>query len=163
MPTARCRARRFCRGSVPLLVPPFALQAASHTGLWSGAIRWQRQPAEQAARFESNLKTHGAGQGMPSRVVTASGGKPTGREPANGILTGADIMSQALPFSCATFAQRNALGNKLRRRDWALAATYLAAYVVLAWVSFIHTYRGVPITPWDPGLGAVFALMMRLG
>jgi two-component system, LuxR family, sensor kinase FixL len=100
---------------------------------------------------------------MPSRVVTASGGKPTGREPANGILTGADIMSQALPFSCATFAQRNALGNKLRRRDWALAATYLAAYVVLAWVSFIHTYRGVPITPWDPGLGAVFALMMRLG
>jgi signal transduction histidine kinase len=39
----------------------------------------------------------------------------------------------------------------------------LAAYVFLAWVSFIHVHKGLPITPWDPGLGVVFALMVFVG
>jgi signal transduction histidine kinase len=39
----------------------------------------------------------------------------------------------------------------------------LASYVVLAWVSFIHVHKGVPVTPWDPGLGVVFALMVLAG
>src|SRR5262244_3627224 len=43
------------------------------------------------------------------------------------------------------------------------AGIFLAAYVVLEWVSFIHEYKGVPITPWNPGLGAVFALMLSSG
>ena len=46
---------------------------------------------------------------------------------------------------------------------WAAIVLYLAAYVILEWVSFIHVHKGVPITPWDPGLGVVFALMMRGG
>ena len=27
-------------------------------------------------------------------------------------------------------------------------------------MSFIHEYKGIPITPWNPGLGVVFALML---
>ena len=46
---------------------------------------------------------------------------------------------------------------------WAVAALYLAAYVILEWASFIHVHKGLPITPWDPGLGVAFALMIRGG
>jgi signal transduction histidine kinase len=46
---------------------------------------------------------------------------------------------------------------------WAGAALYLAAYVILEWASFIHVHKGLPITPWDPGLGVAFALMIRGG
>src|SRR5262249_12732122 len=35
--------------------------------------------------------------------------------------------------------------------------------MLLEWVSFIHEYKGVPVTPWNPGLGAVFALMLFAG
>ena len=45
----------------------------------------------------------------------------------------------------------------------ATAVAFLIVYVVLEWVSFIHEYKGVPITPWNPGLGAVFALMLFAG
>jgi hypothetical protein len=30
-----------------------------------------------------------------------------------------------------------------------LATGVIAAYVLLEWVSFIHEYKGVPITPWN--------------
>jgi two-component system sensor kinase FixL len=46
---------------------------------------------------------------------------------------------------------------------WTAAAIYLAVYVVLEWASYIHVHKGMPITPWDPGLGVVFALMLRGG
>lgn len=46
---------------------------------------------------------------------------------------------------------------------WAGAILYLAAYVVLEWASFIHVHKGLPITPWDPGLGLAFSLMIRGG
>jgi two-component system, LuxR family, sensor kinase FixL len=46
---------------------------------------------------------------------------------------------------------------------WTTAATCLAAYVLLAWISLIHVHKGVPVTPWDPGLGVVFALMAFAG
>ena len=46
---------------------------------------------------------------------------------------------------------------------WVIAAMCLAAYVILAWVSFIHVHKGLPVTPWDPGLGVVFALMVLAG
>lgn len=47
--------------------------------------------------------------------------------------------------------------------NWAAAAICLAAYVLLAWISFIHVHKGLPITPWDPGLGVLFALMAYAG
>lgn len=50
-----------------------------------------------------------------------------------------------------------------RRTKWAIAGVCLAAYVALAWLSFIHVHKGLPVTPWDPGLGVLFALMMLTG
>ena len=44
-----------------------------------------------------------------------------------------------------------------------IAAGVIAAYVLLEWLSFIHEYKGVPITPWNPGLGLVFAFMLLRG
>jgi hypothetical protein len=45
----------------------------------------------------------------------------------------------------------------------AVASIFLATYVALEWVSFIHEYKGLPVTPWNPGLGVVFALMVFFG
>lgn len=42
----------------------------------------------------------------------------------------------------------------------AVAAGFFVAYVALEWLSFIHEEDTLPVTPWNPGLGAVFALMM---
>ena len=39
----------------------------------------------------------------------------------------------------------------------------LLAYVGLEWVSFIHEYKGVPVTPWNPGLGVAFAVLVLRG
>lgn len=46
---------------------------------------------------------------------------------------------------------------------WVVVALYLAIYIILEWASFIHIHKGLPITPWDPGLGVAFALMIRGG
>jgi len=53
--------------------------------------------------------------------------------------------------------------SSARASTWLTAGVCLAAYVVLARASFIHVHKGLPITPWDPGLGVVFALMMLAG
>jgi len=39
----------------------------------------------------------------------------------------------------------------------------IAAYVLLEWSSSIHEYKGVPITPWNPGLGLIFGVMVLCG
>jgi two-component system, LuxR family, sensor kinase FixL len=41
-----------------------------------------------------------------------------------------------------------------------VAAGFLLAYVGLEWLSFMHEHRGLPITPWNPGLGLAFALII---
>jgi signal transduction histidine kinase len=46
---------------------------------------------------------------------------------------------------------------------WTIGGICLATYVFLEWVSFIHVHKGLPVTPWDPGLGVVFALMVLTG
>ena len=55
------------------------------------------------------------------------------------------------------------LRAELAASRWRAAPAYLAAYVVLEWASFIHEYKGVPVTPWNPGLGALFASMVLIG
>ncbi len=39
----------------------------------------------------------------------------------------------------------------------------LVAFLALEWLSSIHEFMSVPITPWNPGLGVVFAFMLLLG
>ncbi|MBM3599488.1 MAG: hypothetical protein FJX35_14825 [Alphaproteobacteria bacterium] len=41
-----------------------------------------------------------------------------------------------------------------------IAAVFVVAYVALERISFIHEYRGLPVTPWNPGLGVALALMI---
>ena len=44
-----------------------------------------------------------------------------------------------------------------------LMAGAVGGYVLLEWLSFIHEYKGVPITPWNPGLGLILAFMILFG
>jgi len=40
---------------------------------------------------------------------------------------------------------------------------YLAAYAVLDWISFIEPYAHLGITPWNPGTGLSFVLLLLFG
>jgi len=60
-------------------------------------------------------------------------------------------------------AHRIARASGLLTLQPPLVVAFLAAYTLLEWVSFIHEYKGVPVTPWNPGLGVVFALMVFAG
>jgi signal transduction histidine kinase len=44
-----------------------------------------------------------------------------------------------------------------------LAALSLLTYLGLDWVSFIHEHKGLPVTPWNPGLGFLFAMIALRG
>ncbi|MDX6806493.1 sensor histidine kinase [Terrihabitans rhizophilus] len=51
-------------------------------------------------------------------------------------------------------------------RQWRvllMPAVAVAAFVLLEWLSFMHEHKGVPVTPWNPGLGFLFALMLVRG
>jgi len=63
--------------------------------------------------------------------------------------------AQAAGRSCTTLGR--ALTSSL------FTTGVIAAYVLLEWLSFIHEYKGVPITPWNPGLGLVFGLIVLFG
>jgi signal transduction histidine kinase len=47
-----------------------------------------------------------------------------------------------------------------RGPDLVGALAFILVYVALEWVSYSHEYRGVPVTPWNPGLGAAFGLIV---
>ena len=40
---------------------------------------------------------------------------------------------------------------------------YLAAYALLDWISFIEPYAHLGITPWNPGTGLSFVLLLLFG
>lgn len=46
---------------------------------------------------------------------------------------------------------------------WAAVAAFVLAYPILEWISFIHEYKGLPVTPWNPGLGLALAMMLLRG
>ena len=56
-----------------------------------------------------------------------------------------------------------AVAGAVRLPNVLTAGALLLAYVGLEWVSFIHEYKGVPVTPWNPGLGVAFALLVLKG
>ena len=57
----------------------------------------------------------------------------------------------------ATFAR------SLRASDAVAACALMLVYVVLEWTSFIHEHKGVPVTPWNPGLGVTFGVIVLRG
>jgi signal transduction histidine kinase len=53
-------------------------------------------------------------------------------------------------------------GSEGSRRAAGILA-YLAGYVALDWISFIHPYGTLGITPWNPPAGLSFALLLEHG
>src|SRR5690606_21928721 len=43
------------------------------------------------------------------------------------------------------------------------AAILVTCYLVLEWLSILHQHNGVPVTPWNPGLGLMFAAIILKG
>jgi signal transduction histidine kinase len=53
-----------------------------------------------------------------------------------------------------------AIARAARGPDLIGALAFIIAYVALEWVSYSHEHRGVPVTPWNPGLGIAFGLIV---
>jgi two-component system, LuxR family, sensor kinase FixL len=51
----------------------------------------------------------------------------------------------------------------LSRRHVEMALAYLAGYVLLDWLSFVHPFGSFGITPWNPPTGLSFAAVLLLG
>lgn len=78
-------------------------------------------------------------------------------------MTPLDGMRGSVPRTLELGGVLTRLGSLSLPYQIATAGVFLVAYVALEWISFIHEYKGVPVTPWNPGLGVVFALMVLGG
>jgi signal transduction histidine kinase len=55
------------------------------------------------------------------------------------------------------------LARLLSRSHLTIALGYIAGYVLLDWVSYVHPFAVSGITPWNPQTGLSFALILLLG
>jgi signal transduction histidine kinase len=55
------------------------------------------------------------------------------------------------------------LRHGIRAQEAAVVGVFLVAYLALEWASFMHEQNGLPVTPWNPGLGIAFGLMVLKG
>jgi two-component system sensor kinase FixL len=62
-----------------------------------------------------------------------------------------------------TPTQRPSILSHQAARKWTATTAVVFAYVALEWISFIHEFKGLPLTPWNPGLGLVFACLILAG
>ncbi len=53
-----------------------------------------------------------------------------------------------------------AIAKAARGADLAGMVAFVLEYVGLEWVTYSHEYQGVPVTPWNPGLGIAFGLIV---
>jgi two-component system sensor kinase FixL len=60
-------------------------------------------------------------------------------------------------------APRSRLRKARLVRGAILSLVLIAAFLGLEWVSSFHQHRGLPVTPWNPGLGVAFAVMVLEG
>ncbi len=63
----------------------------------------------------------------------------------------------------ATVAAGMPIARLLPRRHIEIALAYLAGYVLLDWLSYVHPFASFGITPWDPQTGLSFALILLFG
>jgi two-component system, LuxR family, sensor kinase FixL len=59
-----------------------------------------------------------------------------------------------------TVAVGMTIGCLLSRRHIEIALAYLAGYVLLDWLSYVHPFANFGITPWNPPTGLSFALIL---
>jgi two-component system, LuxR family, sensor kinase FixL len=62
-----------------------------------------------------------------------------------------------------TAAQHPSMASRHAVWQWTTIAGVVIAYVALEWISFIHESNGLPVTPWNPGLGLAFACLILGG
>lgn len=55
------------------------------------------------------------------------------------------------------------ISRLLTKSNFAIALAYLAGYVLLDWVSYVHPFALSGITPWNPQTGLSFALILLFG
>jgi signal transduction histidine kinase len=55
------------------------------------------------------------------------------------------------------------IARLLSRRHIEIALAYLAGYVLLDWLSYVHPFASFGITPWGPQAGLSFALILLFG
>lgn len=55
------------------------------------------------------------------------------------------------------------LARLISRSHVGIGLLYLAAYVLLDWVSYVHPFAAFGITPWNPHVGLSFALILLFG
>lgn len=72
-------------------------------------------------------------------------------------LNRAEPASRGGPLPTMRASLREAIGSL-----W-LAPAAIVLYVGLEWLSFLHLHDGLPVTPWNPGLGLMLALMILAG
>jgi len=53
-----------------------------------------------------------------------------------------------------------AIAKGVRGSDLIGGLAFILVYVALEWVTYSHEYQGVPVTPWNPGLGVAFGLIV---
>jgi two-component system, LuxR family, sensor kinase FixL len=53
-----------------------------------------------------------------------------------------------------------AVAKGARGSDLAGMLAFIFVYVALEWITYSHEYHGVPVTPWNPGLGVAFGLIV---
>ena len=63
----------------------------------------------------------------------------------------------------ATVAAGMPIAHLLSRRHVEIGLGYLAGYVLLDWLSYVHPFAGFGITPWNPPTGLSFALILLFG
>ena len=69
-------------------------------------------------------------------------------------------MQRQLP---ATVPVGMPIAQLLSRRHAEIAVAYLAGYVLLDWLSYVHPFGNFGITPWNPPTGLSFALILLFG
>jgi signal transduction histidine kinase len=62
-----------------------------------------------------------------------------------------------------TIAVGMPIARLLSRRHVEIALAYLAGYVLLDWLSYVHPFGSFGITPWNPPTGLSFALILLFG
>jgi two-component system, LuxR family, sensor kinase FixL len=53
-----------------------------------------------------------------------------------------------------------AVAKGARGSDVVGVLAFIVVYVALEWVTYSHEHHGVPVTPWNPGLGVAFGLIV---
>jgi signal transduction histidine kinase len=88
--------------------------------------------------------------------------RPASRDATSGIMATIRSLSKLLP-NREGLRSLMAHARSIRTQDALSAGVLVVAYVALESMSFLHEHKGVPVTPWNPGLGVAFGAIVLGG